>query len=43
MNTIVDSQLKSREEVLLLLKENLKRAQERMEFFADKKRTKRQF
>ncbi|XP_040988952.1 uncharacterized protein LOC121236569 [Juglans microcarpa x Juglans regia] len=42
-NAELDHQLRSREEVLSLLKENLKKAQEMMKLYADRKRTERVF
>ncbi|KAF5468849.1 hypothetical protein F2P56_012962 [Juglans regia] len=42
-NAEVDHQLRSREEILSLLRENLRKAQERMKLYADRKRFERVF
>ncbi|XP_040988925.1 uncharacterized protein LOC121236540 [Juglans microcarpa x Juglans regia] len=42
-NDVVDRQLKSREELWGLLRDNMKKAQQRMKFYADKNRSERSF
>ncbi|XP_042972694.1 uncharacterized protein LOC122304486 [Carya illinoinensis] len=42
-NDVVDNQLRSREELLILLRDNMLRAQQRMKYFANGKRSDRSF